>query len=165
MSVTFDKIVTKTLRTMCFIIFLLLIIVVFSQVFLRYFFHAPLAWSDELARLLLVWVSFLGVTLVHFSDQGHPAVRALLNKFSEQSRKAIDLGVNLLLVFGFIAIFIASYKYTMSNTKMVSAVLHYPNSLKYAVVPLSMALMTIKSITRTINDCKNLRSHEKTEAK
>ena len=44
----------------------------------------------------------------------------------------------------------------MTNHRFVSAVLHYPNSVKYAVVPLSMALMVIKSLERTVVDFKKL---------
>ena len=63
---------------------------------------------------------------------------------------------NVLLIVGFAAIFKASLEYTVTNHRFVSAVLHYPNSVKYAVVPLSMALMVIKSLERTILDFKKL---------
>ena len=63
---------------------------------------------------------------------------------------------NVLLIVGFAAIFKASLEYTVTNHRFVSAVLHYPNSVKYAVVPLSMALMVIKSLERTVVDFKKL---------
>ena len=62
----------------------------------------------------------------------------------------------MLLIVGFAAIFKASLEYTVTNHRFVSAVLHYPNSVKYAVVPLSMALMVIKSLERTVVDFKKL---------
>ena len=123
---------------------------------LRYFFGMPLAWSDELSRLLLVWVSFMGVTLVHYSDVGHPAVTFLVDKLPNAPREVVDAVLNVLLIVGFAAIFKASLEYTVTNHRLVSAVLHYPNSVKYAVVPLSMALMVIKSLERTVVDFKKL---------
>ncbi len=150
----FEKVVVKILRTMCFVMFAVMTAVVFAQVLLRYFFHAPIAWADELSRLLLVWVSFLGVTLVHFSDAGHPAVRALVLKLSSQNQKRLDIAIQILLAISFIVIFNAGLDYTLANTKRVSAVLHYPNALKYAVVPISMGLMTIKSIIKAIREIK-----------
>ena len=145
--------------------FVVMIVVVFAQVMLRYFFHAPIAWSDELSRLMLVWVSFLGVTLVHFSKAGHPAVKALVQKFSLRTQKIIDIIINAILAIGFIVIFNASLNYTLANTRLVSAVLHYPNALKYAVVPLSMFLMAIKSIFNLKNDIKALSSSDTTDRK
>lgn len=148
----FEKIVVRALRTLSFLMFVVMIAVVFAQVILRYFFGMPLAWSDELSRLLLVWVSFMGVTLVHYSDAGHPAVTFLVDKLPNAPREVL----NVLLIVGFAAIFKASLEYTVTNHRFVSAVLHYPNSVKYAVVPLSMALMVIKSLERTVVDFKKL---------
>lgn len=136
--------------------FLIMTITVFAEVILRYFIHSPIAWSDELSRLLLVWVSFLGVTLVHFSKNGHPAVKALIQRFSIITQKRINILINVLLVLSFIFIFNASIDYTISNIHRVSPVLHYPNAVKYAVVPISMVLMTIKSILNIINGIKEL---------
>ena len=152
----FEKIVIRTLRILSFIMFVIMIVVVFGQVMLRYFFGAPLAWSDELSRLLLVWVSLMGVTLVHYSDAGHPAVTFLVDKIPCKPRELVDVMLNLLMVVCFVAIFIVSLKYTVNNHRFVSAVLHYPNSIKYAVVPFAMALMAIKSMDRTIVDLKKL---------
>jgi len=45
-------------------IFLLLFIVNLLQVFFRYVIGASLTWSEELARHLFVWVTFLGMALV-----------------------------------------------------------------------------------------------------
>ena len=71
-------------------------------------------------------------------------------------REVVDAVLNVLLIVGFAAIFKASLEYTVTNHRFVSAVLHYPNSVKYAVVPLSMALMVIKSLERTVVDFKKL---------
>ena len=35
------------------------------QVILRYVFNAPLRWSEELARYIFVWITFLGVYLAY----------------------------------------------------------------------------------------------------
>jgi TRAP-type C4-dicarboxylate transport system permease small subunit len=42
------------------ILFVALILVVFSQVITRYVLHTPLLWSEEAARFLLFWVALLG---------------------------------------------------------------------------------------------------------
>ena len=153
----FEKIVIRLLRTLSFIMFAAMIVIVFAQVMLRYFFSAPLAWSDELSRLLLVWVSFMGVTLVHYSAAGHPAVTFLFDKLPVSSKELLNILLNILLVICFVALFWASLQYTIKNHRFVSAVLHYPNSIKYAVVPFSMGLMALKSFERIIANYKQLK--------
>ena len=88
--------------------------------------------------------------------EGHPAVTFLVDKLPNAPREVVDAVLNVLLIVGFAAIFKASLEYTVTNHRFVSAVLHYPNSVKYAVVPLSMALMVIKSLERTVVDFKKL---------
>ena len=83
-------------------------------------------------------------------------VTFLVDKLPNAPREIVDAVLNVLLIVGFAAIFKASLEYTVTNHRFVSAVLHYPNSVKYAVVPLSMALMVIKSLERTIVDFKKL---------
>ena len=157
----FDKVITKFLRTVSFIMFVTMIIVVFIQVMLRYFFEAPLAWSDELARLLLVWTSFLGVTLIHFSDAGHPAVTFIADKIPERPRKVMDIVLNIGLTFCFLVVLKAGIEYTAANTSFVSPVLHYPNALKYIVFPICIFLMILKNIQRIIRDAKEIMTGKK----
>ena len=159
----FEKLVKRLIRSTSFLMFILMIIIVFAQVILRYFLNAPLAWSDELSRLLLVWVSFLGVTLVHFSPHGHPAVTALVDKFPSKAHAYVTLTLNLIMTISLLALCNASLEYTLSNTTRVSAVLHYPNALKYAVVPISTALMAIKSAIDVFSNIKLLKAQESEE--
>ena len=37
-----------------------LLVVVNLQIFARYIFHAPFIWPEEVSRLLLVWITFIG---------------------------------------------------------------------------------------------------------
>lgn len=37
-----------------------LLIVVNLQIFARYLFHSPFIWPEEVSRLLLVWITFIG---------------------------------------------------------------------------------------------------------
>lgn len=42
-----------------------MVAIMLMQVILRYVFNAPLRWSEELARYLFVWISFLGLYLAY----------------------------------------------------------------------------------------------------
>ena len=44
-------------------ILLALVVILAAQVVARYLLGAPLVWSEELARYLLVWCTFIGVSL------------------------------------------------------------------------------------------------------
>src|SRR3954462_697751 len=58
-----DKTSTLPLRLLeylCAGLLLVIVGVVFSNVVGRYFLHAPIRWSDEVAQFLFLWLSYLG---------------------------------------------------------------------------------------------------------
>lgn len=54
---------TVLLELACAVLMLLLIGLVSAQVVMRYVFNAPLVWSEELARMVFVYLTFVGAAL------------------------------------------------------------------------------------------------------
>jgi TRAP-type C4-dicarboxylate transport system permease small subunit len=50
----------RSLEYLCAGLLFVIVAVVFINVVGRYFFHAPLRWSDEVAQFLFLWLSYLG---------------------------------------------------------------------------------------------------------
>lgn len=65
-------------------------LVVAIQVVSRYAFNHSLFWSEELARFLLIWLSFLGAT-VAYCHGVHPGVDSLVRRLPEQWRTGTAL--------------------------------------------------------------------------
>jgi len=45
------------------VLFLLMTVLVSSSILSRYTFQHPLAWSEEIARFMMVWICFLGTAI------------------------------------------------------------------------------------------------------
>ncbi|MDP3911822.1 MAG: TRAP transporter small permease [Gemmatimonadales bacterium] len=54
---------TRLLELACGLLMLLLLGLVSAQVVMRYLFNAPLVWSEELARMTFVYLTFIGAGL------------------------------------------------------------------------------------------------------
>lgn len=78
------------LRICCGIIFLSIVLLTLAQVVARYAFDSPLLWSEELVRMLLVWLVFLGSAVVCW-DGGHLSV----NTFFGMSGPKVQAGLRL----------------------------------------------------------------------
>jgi len=50
----------RGLELLCAALLTAIVLMVFANVAGRYFLHAPLRWSDELAQYLFLWLSYLG---------------------------------------------------------------------------------------------------------
>jgi TRAP-type transport system small permease protein len=77
---------------------------VFLGVFSRYVMGRTFTWYDEIARLLFVWIVFLGAA-VGVRRSAHFRLHLLLDRFPPGLRRAADVvGVLVLMGFGLLLI-------------------------------------------------------------
>ncbi|WP_439259213.1 TRAP transporter large permease subunit [Lonepinella sp. BR2930] len=96
----FNKIEEWVGGTLLFIIFLILL----TQVIARQIFDSPLIWSEELARLLFIYVSMFGISMAVRSQQ-HIYLDFITNLMPPKVKRAVNTFVQL-LIFASIIIFI-----------------------------------------------------------
>jgi len=109
--------------------------VTFSQVVFRYLLQAPLAWSEELARFLLMWMASLSAAYA-FKTRSHFALRFVVDRFNPSVQRAIAAFVTL-LVASFLVIFAyQSLRFTLEVRNMSA-----PATQMSMAVPYSSALV------------------------
>lgn len=92
---------------------LMLVIVIALQVVFRYVINDSLAWTDEIARLVLVWMTFLGAGLASFRGV-HLKLDLLAANASPRVRTVVST-IATLLVLVFLAVL------SMGNLDVVEA--------------------------------------------
>lgn len=89
----------RLLGTLSVVVFVTLVVDVLWGVFTRYALGQQAAWSEELARLLLVWLSMLGTALA-YAHRSHLGVDVLLLSLAAPARQLATLSIGLfVLVF------------------------------------------------------------------
>lgn len=85
------------LRFLTGAMFAIIVTLTIAQVVFRYVFDSPLIWSEELSKLLLVWMVFLGAAAVTF-DGKHldvDVVFAALPPFLRRAVRQVNLAMAL----------------------------------------------------------------------
>ena len=120
---------------------------VFAQVVMRYVFHAPMSWSDEIAVYCLVWSVYLAASWT-VRERQHIRVLNLINVFP----KPISLWLVYLsdLVWFLTSIFI-TYQGILLHLSLwersfYSPVLAIDQKWPYLVVAVGFGLMTLRLI-------------------
>ena len=108
-----------------------LTIITFSQVVARYVFEAPLSWSEELARFILLWLAMLSAAY-GFKIKTHFALMFIVNRTSFKFRIYIYFYVTL-IVSVFLIIFIYySFIFVMGVNGHLAPALQIPMEIPYS---------------------------------
>jgi TRAP-type C4-dicarboxylate transport system permease small subunit len=68
----------------------LMALMVFFQVVMRYVFSTPVSWSDEIAQYCMLWSVYLSVSWA-VRERAHIRVMNFVNLFSESIRKSLTM--------------------------------------------------------------------------
>ncbi len=115
------------------------------QIIFRVFFDS-LTWTEELARYLLVWSTFLGATLAYKRGM-HIAVTFVRNSFSEKIKKGIIVFSIIIMIVFFVIVIIFGFKLMVLQKVQLSPALRLPMRWVYLVIPLSFIVMTVHGMT------------------
>lgn len=92
----------------------LMAVLVFGNVVLRYAFDSGIAMSEELARLLFVWLIFLGAILASV-QHAHIGFDSLVQKFPLAARKALVLLTGVLMIAACVMFLVGGWAQTKIN--------------------------------------------------
>lgn len=116
--------------TLC-VLLCAIVLVTFIQVLFRYIFHLSLAWSEELARYLFLWLATL-TSAYAFKTKSHFALRFLVDRLGKRlQRWTGSLVVFIITVFLLVFIW-KSVEYTISMAGQVSPSTQMPMAVPYS---------------------------------
>ncbi|MWJ27975.1 TRAP transporter small permease subunit [Halomonas sp. ZH2S] len=116
-----------------------LIGVITLQIISRVLFSA-VGWTEEVARFLLVWITFLGATLA-FQRGRHIAVTFAVDALPGRLRQVARIAATLIVLAFMVALVVIGYRYMQVQSFQKSASMRLSMTYVYAVIPLSAALM------------------------
>ena len=99
-----------------------MLLLVFGNVVLRYAFNTGISVSEELSRLLFVWVVFLGAAVTLF-EQAHLGVDTLIRRLSRKGRLFCFVLSNLLMLYTTWLIFSGTWQQFGINLGMTTPVM------------------------------------------
>jgi TRAP-type C4-dicarboxylate transport system permease small subunit len=108
----------------------IMVVLVFGNVVLRYGFNSGIVTSEETARFLFVWLTFIGA-IVAMRENAHLGVDSLVRNLSTTGKKWFFAMSSGLMLACCVLLFIGSYKQTVINWTVSSSVLEIPMAWLY----------------------------------
>jgi TRAP-type C4-dicarboxylate transport system permease small subunit len=131
------------------VVMLVLTCIVILQVVYRYVLELPLVWSDEAARHLLVWLSFLGGG-VAIAEGLHPRIELIDALRAPSVQKTVRIVVAVAILAFLVCLLIVSADVARTYNVYRSLGTGLPQSLPRAALPVGACLMAINVLARLL---------------
>ncbi len=131
--------------------------VVTLQVFCRYMLNNSLFWSEEVARIILIWITFLGSTVAYYRNL-HPSVDFIIQYVNKNTKKIMSLVVCLISIIFFIILMFQGVKYAYFVRLQVTPAMSIPKWMVYSMIPFSGGIFLVHGLSLLIvlfQDFKN----------
>lgn len=138
----FEKALMRVNRAALVLLLAAMALIIFANVVLRYTTSQSIEWAEEVARYLMVWLTFLGAGPV-LRYGGHIAVENLQDSLPPRAAVALRMCIAALLFafFAFMVVFGAMYveraQYQMTPTTQISM------GWVYAAMPVGGVLLLL----------------------
>ena len=126
-------------------------LVVGLQVIGRHVLHQPIPWTEEIARLLLVWLMCMG-GVAALKHAQHPRVTAFVRRFTDDQRLAIDRGVRLVLLLFFLILVVPSWRLTVASMGERLPASGISGAWISVILPLALLLMSAVLVQQLLRD-------------
>jgi len=128
------SIINQVVEYLLFGLGLSMALLVAIQVFCRYVLNSSLFWSEELARYMLVWLSFLGATVAYYHHL-HPGVNTITSRLSKTNQRLSRLCVHCISISIGIVMIISGTQFAWFVRLQVSPALSIPKWVILVIIP------------------------------
>ena len=149
---SFEKYLTHAMNTVIVVALALMVVMVFSNVVLRYVFNSGITVSEELSRFCFLWLIFVG-SVVAMKERAHLGVDTLIVRLPRSGKILFVLVSNALMLWVCYLFFKGSLKQTIVGWGTLKPATGIPMAFHYAtglVMSVGIAVILISNTWRVL---------------
>ncbi|OHD82468.1 MAG: C4-dicarboxylate ABC transporter permease [Spirochaetes bacterium RIFOXYC1_FULL_54_7] len=144
--ITFFNLVHIGLVYIAKLMMVAMVLIIFTNVVLRYVFNSGLMWSEEVALLLAVWFIFIAMSLgvkqnLHINISIIPE-----GKLPPRLSRVLDIIKSLAILVLALTMMLDGWKLVGFTMQSIMPATQWPAGLLYAILPISAVIMIYESI-------------------
>lgn len=138
---------SRILIGICAFCMISLTVVVLIQIVNRQL-KVSLAWTDELARFLMIWLTFSGSAVALYKNM-HLAVKYFVNLMPDRLQNYAKYFVSLLIIVFQSILVIFGVKLSVISMKILSPTLNWSNGIIYLMIPFTSIISIYLIVYKT----------------
>jgi TRAP-type C4-dicarboxylate transport system permease small subunit len=138
----FSESLTVALEYLSMACIALMTILVIAQVVLRYVFNDPLDWSEEMARIVFIYLAFIGIGAA-YGRRRHMAIDALVILLPPRMKRGVEFAVVGVASAFLVAVIMLTARSMVELHRMdvTTPALEYPMPFVYLIIPLGLSAL------------------------
>ena len=151
------KIVVKFLNALIVTCFILLVAIVFMQVFFRYILGNSLSWAEETAQFIFIWLIYLG-GIIRVRKGINIAFDVFLDSLPYKIWRIAFTLVNIISISFLLLIIVLGFDLALVNMTQLSSIMRLPMGFVYLAIPVGAVGMLIAQVDWYMNMMKKRRA-------
>ncbi len=124
----------------------LMALLIGTQVFCRYVLNNSLFWSEEVGRILLVQITFLGASIA-FKVGVHPSIRTFMDCLKPVHQRSIQLFTHIISCIFFAVLAWYGVHFAAFISQQVTPSLGISKAIPVAIIPIASAISVIHGLS------------------
>jgi TRAP-type C4-dicarboxylate transport system permease small subunit len=124
-----------------------IVAITLASVWWRYVLNAPLAWPEQVSRILFVWITFVGAAVL-YRERLHVAIDMFMAPLPRAARRAVGWAIELLiLAFNFVLL-LYGLKLSVDTLGQTFGALDITPASFYFAAPVAAGMMILYFLER-----------------
>lgn len=138
------------------------VIIVAMQVVTRYVLKIPLPWSEEIARYMFLWLTWVGAAFAT-KERKHVTIDVVYSKLPQLGQRVCTVISTVVWIVFLVMMAYLSFKLTASVASggQIAVGSGIPMWIPYASIPTGMTLMLFRLLQNCYYDLKAIRNGKK----
>jgi TRAP-type C4-dicarboxylate transport system permease small subunit len=126
-----------------------MVVLIATQVCFRYVLNEPLAWTEEVARHLMIWSALLGAA-VAYRRKGHLGMDILVMHLPERWKRIVETLLQAISIGFFGLLVIHGIPLVERTMRQFSSAIRIPMGYIYLAIPVGSALVLLFAIEKLV---------------
>lgn len=132
------------------ILFGVLVLMIFTQVVLRFGFSSSLLWVEELGRFIFMWLMCLGISIGIYHKK-QIAVTFLIDRLPTTAQRMSTIVATGIVALFFLSLAVLGFDFSVRNIAAESSVLFIPMGYVYMILPVSAVLCSLYCLEQIVD--------------
>lgn len=137
--------VNKVIGRFTNLLLIIMTLAVFAQVISRFILEHPLAWSEELSRYVMIWITFLGASLA-IEKKAHPMIEIFAGYLPGRAKQMAQIIAMLFSSVFYSMLIYFGGQFAVRSFGQLTPAMGLPIGYVYLIIPISGVLLLISAV-------------------